>query len=293
MKIDVRSPCEYLHAHIPGALNLPLFSDEERQKVGLLYKQEGKDKALELGLELVGPKLARFVAEAKKLSGPLTVYCARGGMRSEAMTWLLSFAGIPCERLNGGYKAYRKRVLAVFSTPLNLRVLGGYTGTGKTEHLQVLKNRGEQVIDLEALAKHRGSVFGYQTPQPSNEHFENLLAEVLFELDPERPIWVEDESSRIGLCKIPDPFFHQMKKAPKHLIHSPLEERIQRLLSEYGAHPKEALSANVLKLTKRLGHTRTSSIIEHIQNDRLPEAIQELLAYYDAAYDYSQSRNLV
>jgi len=177
--IDVRSPGEYDHAHIPHAINIPLFDNEERAKVGTRYKQVGKDSAVLLGLELVGPKLADFVKKARRLNltgQEVLVHCWRGGMRSGSFAWLLNTAGIKARTLEGGYKAYRSQVLAAFAEPARM-IYGGKTGSGKTEILHELAKQGEQVIDLEALANHKGSSYGAigQEPQPSSEQFENKL----------------------------------------------------------------------------------------------------------------------
>ena len=217
---DVRSPCEYAHAHIPGAINLPLFSDEERKIIGTLYKQEGSEQAIERGLEFVGPKLADFVKKAKKLPSPITVYCARGGMRSEAMQRLFSFAGIPSRRLEGGYKTYRQQVLATFQKPWKLLVISGLTGCGKTEFI---RNSGKPAIDLEELARHRGSAFGWLGAQPSTEHFENLLAEKLNQCDPDLPILVENESRLSAPVKYRTPFFFRCGRLRVKFWKSPLK----------------------------------------------------------------------
>src|SRR3989339_1355584 len=176
--IDVRSPGEYEHAHIPGALALPLFSNEERAEVGTIYKQRGRVQAVQKGLEFVGPKLKDFTKFALKLnSDELLIHCWRGGMRSSAMAWLLETVGINCSLLKDGYKAYRNHVLESFDLPYKILLLGGYTGSGKTEILSALKEAGEQVVDLEGLSNHKGSAFGAlgQGIQPSSEQFENTL----------------------------------------------------------------------------------------------------------------------
>ena len=284
MFIDVRSPCEYACAHIPGARNLALFSDEERQQVGLLYKEQGQATALELGLNFVGPKLSFFINEAKNLKAPLTIYCARGGMRSEAMAWLLSFAGIKIERLAGGYKSYRQKVLATFQKPWKLELIGGLTGVGKTAELHRLKQEGHQILDLEETASHRGSAFGWIAPQPTTEHFENLIAESLLSLNSSLPLFLEDESRFIGTCKIPDALFSQMQKAPLQLLQSPFQERVERLYNSYGHTNKETLVTNVQKLTKRLGTERASQITQLILQNSIKEAIAAILPYYDDAY---------
>lgn len=286
----MRSPGEYAHAHIPGAHLIPLFSDEERKEVGTVYKQQGKERALELGLQYTGRKLDLFVKEAKQLAPPITLYCARGGMRSEATAWLFSFAGIKTERLAGGYKHFRQQVLASFDRSWRLERVAGLTGTGKTEELHRLRERGCQVVDLEALASHRGSVFGARfdaqgsQPQPSNEHFENLIAASLSRFDPEVPIYVEDESRMIGTCKIPDAFFTQMKSAPCHILDCPFQERVERLYMTYGSLPQEFLIAGVKKLSKRLGTERASYLSSLISHGEIKEAIAAILPYYDAAY---------
>ena len=170
--LDVRSPGEYAHAHIPGALSLPLFSDDERAKVGTLYKNQGKVASVQKGLEFVGPKLKGFTKFALKLgSEELLMHCWRGGMRSSSMAWLMESVGLRVLLLDGGYKAYRKMVLESFESPMKIILLGGYTGSGKTELLLQLNEAGEQIVDLEGLANHKGSAFGAlgQPDQPSTE----------------------------------------------------------------------------------------------------------------------------
>ncbi|MBA3814919.1 MAG: tRNA 2-selenouridine(34) synthase MnmH [Parachlamydiaceae bacterium] len=291
---DVRSPAEFSHASIPGAVNLPLFSNQERAIIGTLYKQKGKEPAIQLGLELVGPKIASFVSQAKNLNqlGIAKIHCWRGGMRSEAMTWLLNFAGIKSIQLNGGYKAFRKWTLKQFSQPYKFIVLGGMTGCGKTSILQALKESGAQTIDLEFLAKHRGSTYGHLgfNPQPSNEQFENDLAFQLYQLDVQQPIWIEDESHCIGACHIPNSIFAQIVQAPLILIETSLEERIDRLLNEYGLTNKEDLILASTRISKRLGSQRTRELIEAIQKNHLRDAIALVLQYYDKTYAHAITR---
>ena len=186
--IDVRSPGEYQHAHIPGAISIPLFDNDERAQVGTKYKNAGKDSAVLLGLSLVGPKLADFVKQSKKLNPQgkeVLVHCWRGGMRSSSFAWLLDTAGLTASTLVGGYKAYRNTVLSAFSEPHNLIILGGKTGSGKTDILKELARQGEQIIDLEGLANHKGSTYGAigQAPQPATEQFENLVHQQWRQLD--------------------------------------------------------------------------------------------------------------
>ncbi|MEO8171934.1 MAG: tRNA 2-selenouridine(34) synthase MnmH, partial [Sediminibacterium sp.] len=188
--LDVRSPGEFAHAHIPGAHSLPLFSDEERKIVGTAYKQESKEKAIKLGLDFFGTKMVKMVEEAERIvkswklkakgekSNTVIVHCWRGGMRSAGVAWLLDLYGFKVYTLVGGYKVYRKWVLQQFEKEYQLNMVGGYTGSGKTEALHVIAKKQQPVIDLENLASHKGSAFGGfgQPPQPSQEMFENLLA---------------------------------------------------------------------------------------------------------------------
>ena len=194
--IDVRSPAEYQHAHMPGAVNIPLFDNEERKIVGTIYKQKSREDAIKIGLDLFGPKMRRIVEEVESLLQNKTteendaekqeqidrksvaIYCWRGGMRSGAVAWLLSLYGYKIYLLDGGYKAFRNWVLGQFEKEYSLKVLGGFTGSGKTEILKELKEKGQNVIDLEKLAHHKGSAFGRlgEEAQPTSEMFENTLA---------------------------------------------------------------------------------------------------------------------
>jgi tRNA 2-selenouridine synthase len=290
---DVRSPEEFTHAQIPGAINLPLFDDTERTAVGTTYKQKGKDAAIQLGLKLAGPKLSHYVSQAKTHRQKLAkIHCWRGGMRSAAMTWLLNFAGIKSVQLIGGYKAFRKWVLEQFSLSYKFIVISGMSGCGKTSILEALQSSGEQVINLEYLAKHRGSTYGLlgMGSQPTNEQFENDLALQLNRLDAERPIWIEDESHSIGSCYIPKSFFNQMISAPSILIETSFEERINRLMADYGLINPEDLILASKRISKRLGSQRTKEIIEAIQQSRLRDAIALALQYYDTTYIHSLKR---
>ncbi len=274
--IDVRSPTEFAKGHVPGALSLPLFSDEERAEVGTLYKQVGQREAILLGLECAAEKAKQLLPE----TGAYTLYCWRGGMRSEAMAHFFQAAGIEATAIPGGYKAYRQEVLKTLEAPRTFKVLSGKTGAGKTE---VLRNMKEPILDLEGLAHHRGSSFGhYETPQPTQEQFENELATQLDRL--EGPIWVEDESRMIGKLKIPDPLWRQMEEAPRWILDPPLEERIARLIDEYGKASKETLIEATERLRKKLGGERTSLAIAAIERGDYPTAVGELLHYYDKAY---------
>jgi len=292
--VDVRSPAEYAHAHIPGAYSLPIFSNEERAEVGTSYKKEGREKAILLGLKLVGPKLAWFVEEAHKLlkNNKIIVHCWRGGMRSSSMAWLFSTAGIETYTLTGGYKTYRRHVKECFAKPANLVVLGGMTGSGKTEILKEITNLNQQVVDLEGLANHKGSAFGAlgQKEQCSTEQFENNLFEEWKKLDLEKPIWIEDESKTIGKIGVPEEIYFQMRKSNVVNIKVPVDERIKWLVSEYGTFAEEELRKSIVRIQKRLGGNNTKYALEAIENKQLDEAARVVLLYYDKAYQYGLSQ---
>ncbi len=287
--LDVRSPGEFAHGHIPGAHSLPLFTDAERAVVGTLYKQQGRDAAVLEGLRIVGPKLAGLVEQARVLAphGTVRVHCWRGGERSGSVAWLLDKAGFTAvHTLRGGYKAFRNHVLASFQPPLALKVLGGYTGTGKTELLGHLRNSGEQVIDLEALAHHKGSSFGAlgEEPQPTTEHFENLLWHETTKVDRARAVWVEDESLMIGRCKIPEAFYDSMRSAMLYFVEMPQAQRAERLVKDYGKYPPEQLAEAVKRIEKRLGPQHCKAALQALEAGDLKTVATISLTYYDKAY---------
>lgn len=288
--IDVRSPSEYRHAHIPGAVSLPLFDDQERANVGTRYTKVNRQSAVILGLEYIGPKLTRFAKEGIRLArqNQLLLYCWRGGMRSESMAWIFETTGIQCRILEGGYKSFRKHVLESFSRKFSFIVLGGYTGSGKTELLEKIRVKGEQVLDLEAMANHRGSAFGSigMDPQPSNEQFENLLFSHLNRLDTIKPVWVEDESRNIGINLIPTALFEQIRNAPVLVAGVSTDDRIERLLSHYAQSGKEQLKEAIQKITRRMGGDRAKKAVEAIEKGDFAEAAELILAYYDKSYRY-------
>ncbi|MGI0486691.1 tRNA 2-selenouridine(34) synthase MnmH [Pantanalinema rosaneae CENA516] len=295
--LDVRSPAEYQQGHIPGATSFPLFDNDERAKVGTCYKQQGREAAIELGLDLVGPKLATFVRQAKHLAPDrqLRIHCWRGGMRSGSMAWLLETAGFQVTLLDRGYKGFRQWVRDTLAIPRPIWTLGGMTGTGKTEILAVLAAQGEQILDLEALANHRGSSYGALglPPQPSTEHFENLLAIAWANFDPARPIWIEAEGRMVGTCRIPNELFHQMLAAPIFQIERSRSERIKLLLNGYGASDPDQLILATERLNKRLGHERTQQAVAAIRQGDLAAAIAIVLDYYDKTYLYDLNRRQV
>lgn len=286
--IDVRSPAEYAHAHLPGAFNIPLFDNEERAKVGTCYKQVGKEAAILLGLEMVGPKLAGFVHQARALGNSVLVHCWRGGMRSGSMAWLLQTAGLEVATLQGGYKAYRQEVLLAFEKPYELQILGGKTGSGKTDLLKELAKNNYQVLDLEAIAHHKGSSFGRlgQQPQPSSEMFENVLYEHLQTLDITKPIWVEDESKAIGRVQIPLAFWQQMCQAVLYCLEVPVEERVRYLVEQYGYFSAPDLQESLDRIARRLGGQHHKAATEALARGNYAEVVRITMVYYDKAYQY-------
>lgn len=291
--IDVRTPAEFGAGHLPNALNLPMFTNEERHHVGICYKQKGKDEAVKLGLEYVGPKLAQFVTEAENMipTKKAAIYCWRGGMRSNSMAWLLRTAGFELEVIKGGYKAWRNEVLKQLTAQQNWFVLGGFTGTGKTEVLHELAYLGEQIIDLESIANHRGSAFGKTNEsQPSTEHFENLLAEKLIALDAKKPVWIEDESKTIGSVYVHNQFREPLKAAPFALLEIDFMQRVELLVKQYGIVSKEELKENFLKISKKLDGAQLKKALEYIDFDQLPAAAEIALKYYDKTYQFGMDR---
>ena len=295
--VDARSEGEFAQSHIPGAINIPILDNAERIQVGTLYKQAGPEKATLKGFELVGPRFHLIQREAlrKFPAKKLILYCWRGGMRSQILSWLLTQVGFEIYRLEGGYKTYRSFTYAAVRKSYPLLVLGGKTGAAKTVLLQKLKERGEQVVDLEGLANHKGSSFGAigQPAQPTVEQFENLLAEQLREIHLDQALWVENESRRIGQIILPDSFYLQMTQSPRIEIDKTDEERIAHIASEYAALDQGELSAAVLRLQKRLGGDRTKQALEAIQTNQPEIWIPILLLYYDKTYEFDLERHEV
>lgn len=315
--IDVRSPAEFRQGHIPGAHNIPLFNNEERAKVGTDYKQIGRQAAIRQGLEIVGPKLSSFISETEKIlcsklpteayTATVLIHCWRGGMRSANFAWLLNLYGIKTHTLIKGYKAYRNYVLQTFERDMDLIVLGGETGSGKTEILKKISEAGERVICLESLAHHKGSAFGAlgEKSQPTQEQFENNLAHELMKPPPLttsptgngeggrgilEPIWIEDESRTIGTCQIPNPLWKKMKQAPIIRVKVPTEKRIERLMNDYGSFSKEQLAACIRKIEKRLGPQNAKLALEELDKGNLCSVAKITLTYYDKAYNHQHEK---
>lgn len=297
--LDVRSPGEFKHAHIPGAYSLPLFTDDQRKVVGTAYKQESRQTAIKHGLDFFGIKMKLMVEEvealvqrqpAKTSDNTVIVHCWRGGMRSAAVAWLLDLYGFKVYLLTGGYKSYRQWINEQFEKEYPFQILGGYTGSGKTLVLQELKHHRNQVIDLEDLANHKGSAFGAlgENAQPTQEMFENLLAKALYTVSKEAAtdarIYLEDESQRIGLLNIPTGIWQQMRKSPIHFFDVPFEDRLDYLTLAYGKFDKEKLVNAVIRIQKRLGGLETKNAIGYLLENNHRECFRILLKYYDKWY---------
>lgn len=311
--IDVRSPGEFNHAQIPSAHSLPLFTDEERRIVGTAYKQQIREAAIKIGLTFFGAKMKQMVEDVEEIidnrqkvignrekapidhsllpvANCVLVHCWRGGMRSGAVAWLLDMYGFRVYTLNGGYKSFRKWVSEQFNKKYKLKILGGYTGSGKTLMLWELQNKGNKVIDLEGLANHKGSAFGGigEKEQPSQEMFENLLA---LQLQANTTgdknfsaIWLEDESQRIGRVIIPNTFWEMMRESPVYFLDIPFNERLNFLVNTYGNFDRRKLEEAIERIKKRLGGLETKNAIGFLLEENIPECFRILLHYYDKLY---------
>ncbi len=289
--IDARSEGEFERGHIPGAINIPLLNNEHRVIIGTLYKQKGRQEAVLKGLELVGPLFHSIALKVKELSASnkVMVYCWRGGMRSSIFCWVIGMAGFQASVLKGGYKQYRNWCIDRFKERRELLILGGKTGSGKTEILEAIRQKGEKVICLESMAHHKGSAFGAlgQLPQPTQEHFENLLGWELSDKPANEILWLENESRNIGCIKIPDPFFEQMRNA--HVLEMEVDRKIRhaRILAEYGHFSFEELSDKTVKLQKRMGGQHVSKAIACLADGDKDGWLELLLHYYDKTYSFS------
>ena len=301
--IDVRSPSEYYKGHLPNSINIPLFDNDERSIIGTIYKKEGRKKAVIEGLkffekkmELLLDNLFMSIDSYKDISENnneelfIRIYCSRGGMRSQSIAWLLEKFKFNLITLKGGYKIYRRWVLDSFAKKLNIIVIGGKTGTGKTRLLSLLEKYKYQTIDLEGFACHRGSSFGGlgMKEQPSNEQFENIIAEKLNSFKCSNNIFVEAESANIGKCKIPHEFFNQMKNSRRIEILRSESNRLDELIDTYSVFKKEELQESVLRIKKRLGPQRTKTALESINNEKWDLVCKSVLDYYDKCYEFEK-----
>ena len=300
--IDVRSPDEYYKGHIPNSINIPIFNNEERSIIGKKYKISGREIAVREGFKIIENKIDNLIKkfllikkeflistrEKFSYEKNIKIYCARGGMRSQSMFWLLEKFNYPCVTLNGGYKNYRNWVLSSFKNKHKLIVIGGKTGTRKTKILTKLKSLDYQILDFESLANHRGSSFGGlgMIEQPTNEQYENLISEDLDKFDKLKFIFVEAESPNIGKNRIPHELYNQMKNSKRIEIIRDERIRIDELVNTYSKYEKNDLKDSVLRISKRLGPQRTKSAIDSIDNEDWENVCKSVLDYYDRCYEY-------
>jgi tRNA 2-selenouridine synthase len=292
--VDVRSPAEFERGHIPGAINIPLFDNEERAAVGSLYKNTGQKDAVLAGLEMAGKKLRRLVESGIKTSinGQLILHCWRGGMRSASIAWLYETCGIRCFVLKGGYKSYRQFIREYFLLPFNLLVIGGMTGSGKSAILEEIANSSFQVLKLEELAHHKGSAFGSlgEKPQNTNEQFENDIFMSLHGFDINKPIFVEDESRNIGRNIIPPEFFKKITISRLIVANMDKDLRVCRLVKDYGGFKQQELKNCIEKISKKLGGQKARLAMASLDEGKPEIAAEICLYYYDKAYNFGLLR---
>ena len=300
--LDARSPSEYAEDRLPGAISTPVLDDVQRARVGTIYKQQSSFEAKRIGAALVSRNIAGILetqlADRPREWRPL-VYCWRGGNRSGSFATVMARVGWRTAVLDGGYRAFRRRVLAdlaVLPDTLRLRVVAGRTGSGKSLILQRLAGLGAQVLDLEALANHRGSVLGLMpdTVQPSQKRFESLLWDALRRYDPARPVFVESESRRVGQCHLPDALIARMRAAPCVRVEMPVEHRAGLLLREYRhfVEDRAALFERLERLVPLHGRRTVDEWRALAESGRWEEFVTVLLqAHYDPAYDRSMAQN--
>jgi len=293
--IDVRTPAEFAETTIPGAVNVPIFSNEERVQVGTLFKQQGRKDARKLGVQLVAPKIPQLMERIENLrqghSGPVIVFCWRGGMRSLAMTSFMNLAGIPAQQLLGGHKGFRRKVLDYFEQPHwpPVFVLRGLTGVGKTRVLHQLEEMDYPVVDLEGLANHRGSAFGALglEPQPAQKKFDALLWDRLDQLKDKPYLVTEGESLHIGRVMVPKSFHQAMQIQTSLWLTTSLDVRTQIILEDYPAldQLREQFKKPINALKERLGSKVVTEFLKLLDSGQWDKLVRELMVrYYDPLY---------
>jgi tRNA 2-selenouridine synthase len=295
--VDVRSESEFERAHIPNAINVPILCDEDRAAVGRAYKHEGREAAVMLGLSLTGPKFASIYQKLMEIQHhhqkKLLFYCWRGGLRSQIASTITQWSGHPVFIIKDGYKSFRNWTLQTLQTPINIVLIAGHTGSGKTELLQILEEKGQAIIDLERRANHKGSALGGvgMPTQPRNEMFENLIAIDYLQINNNQTVYIENESRTVGQCAVPEGLWKQMQLAPSLEIQVPIETRIQRIIQEYGNLPKDQLIQQTQKHRKRLGGQHEQAAVQALQADDFKTWVEILLVYYDKSYQHFVNNN--
>lgn len=298
--IDVRTPDEYGHFHIPGAVNLPIFSNKEREIVGTTYKKDGTEAAKELGISFVSPSIPEFYKQAKAISGgnEFVVYCWRGGMRSKSLSVVFEMLGLPCLQLEGGIRSYRQIVTEQLDRYAHRNVpfivVEGLTGTSKTDILTTLEEKGYPVIDLEGLAAHRGSVFGrVDLPERTQKEFESKLYQRLDEIGETDYYIIESESKRLGNIIVPDFIMEGKQKGTRIHVHAPLSYRIQTILNTYQPEQhSEKIIKGIHKIEKRLSENSREHIYLALDEGNYGSVVEKLLLdYYDPRYEYKAKEN--
>lgn len=286
--VDVRSQMEFAAGHIHGAFNIPLLNDEERVAVGTDFKQKGQREAIRTGFKLVGPRINQIVEAAEKIAidNELITHCWRGGMRSSNFSHFVGMIGLKSNILKGGYKFYRQKIHDSFNKPFQIILISGCTGSGKTDVLQALKEQGEQVVDLEGLANHKGSAFGglMMPPQPTTEQFENNLFEIISTFDLSKTIWVEDESIAVGKIFLPGNLWTTMRQSPVVLLDVDKSVRVNRLVNDYGGADRKEFLEAMSRITKKLGGQHFKAASEKLELNDMKAVMEILLTYYDKAY---------
>lgn len=291
--VDVRSPKEFKEATIPGAINIPIFNDEERAEVGTLYKQESPEAAKQRGLEIFSDKLPEFINTFQKLDQPIAVFCWRGGMRSKTAITVLDLMNVKARRLKGGIRSYRQHVVKEmneYNLKSDLLVLNGYTGTGKTWLLHKLKEDGYPIMDLEQMAGHRGSIFGQIGLEPNNQKkFDSLLLEQLNQFKNKRHIIIEGESKRIGRVMLPEFFYKKKESGRQFFLHLPISVRVENILMDYKPDEDPQQFIEAYQFIKRNIHTPIANEIQKLlENSQFPDAVALLLEhYYDSRYEHA------
>ena len=286
--IDVRCPREYARGHFTQAINIPLFSDIEYQKLGETYKRGSKELANKLGYEYALDSKSKILENIKRTrSNNFIIYCARGGMRSSGFQTILNEGDFKSFKLDRGYKSIREQTLNSFKIKREVIIVAGSTGTGKTTILNRMKDEGHNIIDLEKLANHRGSAFGDLgiSDEATQQQFENDLSSCWLQSEPNKPLFIESESRRIGKVLIPEDIWDQMKQGLYLKIDMQIERRVENLIKDYGEYSNEDLEIRIQKISKKLGGQNVKEAIRLLEDHNLHELCKFLLEkYYDRMY---------